>query len=184
MTNYYSHSQQHPYAQYTKPVYTPEFIAGQVSPNYQVPFPAHNGQSGAGLATPVQRPKHFSRNTNTTNDQLPYKSALKNGQMMTVLRTENGIPVNVQVPRRTSKSKREREDSRGREGRTSDMTSQTLRPRNSSNSSRRVDRPISRQRTNSRTRFIPGKPNPRTGTNTLAPYLLTHRPHICILQER
>jgi len=161
MPNYFS--QQHPYnyAQYTQPAYTPEFQAGPVPPNYQVPFPAHNGQPGAGLTTPLSRPKHFSRNTHTTNDHIPYKSALKNGQATTVLRTENGIPVNVQVPRR--RSTREREDSRGREGRNSDLTSQTLRPRNSSNSSRRPDRSISRQRTNSKIRFIPGKPGPRTG---------------------
>jgi len=166
MPNYYS--QQHPYnyAQYTQPAYTPEFNAGPIPPNYQVPFPANNGQPGAGLATPVLRPKHFSRNTNTTNDHVPYKSALKNGQAMSALRTENGIPVGVQIPRRSSKSTREREDSRGREGKNSDLTSQTLRPRNSSNSSRRADRSISRQRTNSKTRFVPGKPNPRTGTNT------------------
>jgi len=176
MPNYYP--QQHPYnyAQYTQPVYTPEVHAGQMSPNYQVPFPA-NGQTGAG-ATPHPRPKHFSRNTNTTNDHVPYKSALKNGQTMTVLRTENGIPVNVQVPRRSSKSKRE--DSRGRN---SEQTSQTLRPRNSSNSSRRVDRSISRQRTNSKTRFIPGKPSLGTRINTSRAYILTRRPRICLLQE-
>ncbi|KAF9654345.1 hypothetical protein BDM02DRAFT_3182151 [Thelephora ganbajun] len=152
MPNY--HPQQHPYnyAQYTQPAYTPEFHAGQISPNYQVPFPAHNGQSGAGLATPIPRPKHFSRNTNTTNEQLPYKSALKNGQMTTVIRTENGIPINVQVPRRSSKSKNQREDSRGRN---SEQTLQSVRHRNSSNSSRRADVSISRQRTNSKTRFIP-----------------------------
>ena len=169
MPNYYS--QQHPYnyAQYTQPAYTPEFHAGPIPPNYQVPFPANSGQSGTGLTTPVHRPKHFSRNTNTTNDHIPYKSALKNGQATSVLRTENGVPVNVQIPRRSSKSTREREDSRGREGREgrdSDLTSQTLRPRNSSNSSRRVDRSISRQRTNSKTRFIPGKSSPGAGANT------------------
>jgi len=180
MPNYYS--QQHPYgyAQYTQPAYAPEYNAGQSPPNYQVPFPVHNGQSGAG-ATPVPRPKHFSRNTNTTNDHVPYKSALKNGQMMTVLRTENGVPVNVQVPRRGSKTKREREDSRGR---SSEQTSQTIQHRNSSVSSKRVERPISRQRTNSKTRFIPGKPSSRTGVTTPTAYILTRRPRICLLQER
>jgi hypothetical protein len=163
MPNYFS--QQHPYnyAQYTQPAYTPEFHPGPIPPNYQVPFPAHNVQQGAGLSTP--RPKHFSRNTNTTNDHLPYKSALKNGQATSVLRTENGIPVSGQAPRRSTRPTREREDSRGREGKNLDTTSQTLRPRNSSNSSRRPERSISRQRTNSKVRFTPGKPNPRTGTN-------------------
>lgn len=175
------YSQQHPYnyAQYTQPVYTPEFHAGQISPNYQVPFPANNG---AGLATPAHRPKHFSRNTNTTNDQLPYKSALKNGQMMTVLRTENGIPVNVQVPRRISKSKREREDLGSGRGRKPEQAPHVIRHMNSSNSSRR-DVPISRQRTNSKTRFIPGEPNPRTGVSASPAYILTRRPRICLLQE-
>jgi len=181
MPNYYS--QQHPYnyAQYTQPTYTPDYLAGQVPPDYQVPFPAQNGHSGAGLATPVPRPKHFSRNTNTTNDHVPYKSALKNGQMMTVLRTENGVPVNVQVPRRSSKTKRDREDSRGRNP---EQALQTIQHRNSSVSSRRAERPISRQRTNSRTRFIPGKPSPRIGVTTPMAYILTRRPCICILQER
>ena len=171
MPNHYS--QQHPYgyAQYTQPAYTPEFHAGQMSPNYQVPFPAGNGQQGAELMTPVHRPKHFSRNTHTTNDQLPYKSALKNGQMMTVLRTENGIPVNVQVPRRTSKSKREREDSGGNRGRKSEQTPHVIRPMNSSNSSRRGEVSLSRQRTNSKTRFIPGEPNPRTEVSTSPAYV-------------
>lgn len=156
MPNYYT--QQHPYnyAGYTQPTYTPEFYAGQIPPNSQVPFPASNGQSGAGLATPLPRPKHFSRNTHTTNDHLPYKSALKSGQATSVLRTENGIPANAQISRRASKPKRERDESRGREGRNSDVTPQTLRPRNSSASSRGVGRSISRQRTNSKTRFIPG----------------------------
>jgi len=171
MPNHYS--QQHPYgyAQYTQPVYTPEFQAGQMSPNYQVPFPVNNGQQGAGLATPVHRPKHFSRNTHTTNDQLPYKSALKNGQMMTVLRAENGIPVNVQVPRHTSKSKREREDSGGGRGRKSEQTQNVIRPMNSSNSSRRGEVSLSRQRTNSKTRFIPGEPNSGTGVSTSLAYI-------------
>ena len=165
MSNHYS--QQHPYgyAQYTQPVYTPEFQAGQMSPNYQVPFPASNGQPGPALGTPAHRPKHFSRNTNTTNDQLPYKSALKNGQMMTVLRTENGIPVNVPAQRRISKSKRERGDSGAGRGRKSEQTPHVIRPVNSSNSTRR-DVSMSRQRTNSKTRFIPGKLNPRTEINT------------------
>lgn len=176
MPNYYS--QQHPYgyAQYTQPTYTPEYQVGQMSP--QVPFPA-NGQAGA---TPLHRPKHFSRNTNTTNDHVPYKSALKNGQMMTVLRTENGIPVNVQVPRRT-KSKREREDSGSARGRQSEQTSHTIRPMNSSNSSRRGERSISRQRTNSKTRFVPGMSDPRTGIKTPVAYILIRRPRICLLQE-
>lgn len=178
MSNHYP--QQHPYgyAQYTQPVYTPEFHAGQMSP-----FPANNGQPGAGLNTPAHRPKHFSRNTHTTNDQLPYKSALKNGQMMTVLRTENGIPVNVQVPRRSSKSKRERVDSGGGRGRKLEQTPHTIRPMNSSNSSRRGDMSISRQRTNSRTRFIPGKPNARTGIKIRPAYTPTRRPPTCLLQE-
>lgn len=181
MPNYFS--QQHPYnyAQYTQPAYTPEFHAGPIPPNYQVPFPAHNGQPGAGLATPLSRPKHFSRNTNTTNDHIPYKSALKNGQATSVLRAENGIPVNVQVPRR--RSTREREDSRGREGRNPDPATQTLRPRNSSNSSRRPDRSISRQRTNSKIRFVPGKPGPRTRKKRPSAYILTRRSRICLLQE-
>lgn len=181
MPNYYS--QQHPYnyAQYTQPVYTPEFHAEQMPHSYQVPFPAHNGQSGGGFATPLHRPKHFSRNTNTTNDQVPYKSALKNGQTMTVLRTENGVPVTVQVPRRSSKPNRDREDSRGREERNPELSPQVIQPRNSSNSSRRGDRSISRQRTNSKTRFVPGKSDPRTGTNTPTAYTSTPRPRICLL---
>lgn len=181
MPNYYS--QQHPYgyAQYTQPLYTPEFHAGQISPNQPVPFPTNNGQPGGGLATPLHRPKHFSRNTNTTNDHVPYKSALKNGQMMTVLRAENGVPVNVQVPRRSSKSKRD--DSVSGRGRNPEQTPHTIRPMNSSNSSRRGERSISRQRTNSKTRFIPGRSNPRTGMNTLIAYTLIHRPRICLLQE-
>lgn len=181
MPNYYP--QQHPYnyAQYTQPVYTPEFQAGQISPNYQVPFPANNGQPGAGLATPIPRPKHFSRNTNTKNEHIPYKSALKNGQTTTALRTENGIPVNVQVPRRSFKTKREREDSRGRNP---ELPSQTIQHRTSSNSSRRPDRSISRQRTNSKTRFVPGTSDPKTVTNTPTAYTFVHRPHICILQAQ
>lgn len=138
---------QHPYGYtYTQPVYTPDFPAGQMSPNYQVPFPA---QPGAGLATPVPRPKRFSRNTNTTNDQIPYKSAMKNGHMAPGLRTENGIPVNAQMPRRVSKSARDRDDFRGRN------PEQTVQHRSSSHSSRRADRSISRQRTISKTRFVP-----------------------------
>lgn len=178
MPNY--HPQQHPYglAQYTQPVYTPEFSAGQMSPNYQLPFPA-NGQPGA---TPLHRPKHFSRNTNTTNDHVPYKSALKSGQPMSALRTENGIPVNVRAPRRT-KSKRERDELGSGRGRKSDQTPHTIRPMNSSTSSRRGERSISRQRTNSKTRFVPGERNPRTGINTSAAYTLTRRPRICLLQE-
>ena len=182
MPNYYT--QQHPYnyAGYTQPAYTPEFHAGQIPPNYQVPFPANNGQAGSGLATPLPRPKHFSRNTHTTNDHLPYKSALKNGQVTPVLRNENGIPANAQPPRRT-KSKREREESRGREGKNSDIPAQTLRPRNSSASSRGAGRSISRQRTNSKTRFVPGKPSPKTGTNPWLTHTVTHRPRIRLLQE-
>lgn len=172
MPNY--HIGQHPYtySQYTQPVYSPEFHAGQVSPNYH--FPASNGQ----LSTPMPRPKHFSRNTNTTNDQLPFKSALKNGHTMTALRTENGIPVNVQVPLRTSKSKKGRDESRGRN---SEQPLQTVRERNSSNSSRRADRSISRQRTNSKTRFIPGKSNPRTGVSVKCIYRLHIEPQITYL---
>ena len=183
MPNYYT--QQHPYnyAGYTQPAYTPEFQAGQIPPNYQVPFPANNGQAGPGLATPLPRPKHFSRNTHTTNDHLPYKGVLKNGQAVSALRTENDIPVNVQASRRTSKSKREREESRGREGKNSDMPAQTLRPRNSSASSRGAGRSISRQRTNSKARFVPGKPSPMTGTIPWLTHMLTHRPRIRLLQE-
>ena len=153
MPNYYPN--QHPFAQYTQPTYTPEFHAGQVSPNHQIPFPAHSGQP----ATPMPRPKHFSRNTHTTNEQVPYKSALKNGYMRTAPRTENGMPVDHYV-RSTSKSKKGREDSRSK---SKEQPLPTIRHRNSSNSSRRVERSISRQRTNSKTRFIPGKLDPRSG---------------------
>ena len=154
----YQHPYSHPqYAQqvYTQPVYTPDFHAGQVSPA-QVPFPAYNGQ----LATPHPRPKHVSRHTNTTNERFLSKSALKNGHMVTPHRPENGIPVTAppQVSRR--RSTRGREDSRGRN---SEQTLTAGQQRNSSNSSRRGDRSISRQRTNSKTRFIPGKLDPSTG---------------------
>ena len=167
MPNYYPNQHPYNYAQYTQPAYTPEFQAGQISPNYQVPFPANGGQ----LATPMPRPKHFSRNTHTTNEQLPYKSALKNGHITTPLRTENGIPVNVQVPLRASKSKRGREDPRGRN---SEQTLPSIRHRDSSNSTRRADRSISRQRTNSKTRFVPGKSNSRTEISVKC----IHRLHI------
>lgn len=148
MPNYYSNQHPYGYAQYTQPTYTPEFHAGQVSPNYQVPFPANNGQ----LATPMPRPKHFSRNTTTTNDHVPYRSALKNGHMPAAIRTENGIPVDHRVRRRGSKPMRGQEEPRGR---TSEATLIAGQHRNSSASSRRPERSISRQRTNSKTRFIP-----------------------------
>lgn len=148
MSNYYSNQHPYNYAQYTQPTYTPEFHAGQVSPNYQVPFPANNGQ----LATPMPRPKHFSRHTDTANERVPYKSALKNGHGGTTLRAENGIPINAQVLRRSSKITRGREEPRGRG---SEQTLKTGPHRNSSASSRRPERSISRQRTNSKTRFIP-----------------------------
>lgn len=180
MPNYYSNQHPYTYAQYTQPNYTPDFQAGQASPNYQVPFPAHNGQSGAALATPIARPKHFSRNTHTTNDHLPYKSALKNANGAAAHRQENGVPVNPQAPRRTSKSKRDREELRGR---TSEPKFPAPQHRNSSTSSRWGERSVSRQRTNSKTRFIPGMPNPRTGMNAPIAYILIHRPHICLLQE-
>lgn len=178
---------QHPYnyAQYTQPVYnqpvyTPDFHAGQVSPNQQVPFPAFNGGQ---LATPLPRPKHVSRYTNTTNEPFPSKSALKNGYTTTAPRTENGIPVNAQaqVTRRRSKPTRAREDSRGRN---SEQTLTAGQHRNSSNSSRRADRSISRQRTNSKTRFIPGNLDPSTGINISMAYISTCRSHIPLLQER
>ena len=174
MPNFYPNQHPYNYAQYTQPTYTPEYHAGQVSPNHQVPFPTHGSQ----LATPMPRPRHFSRNTHTTNDQLPYKSALKNGHMKTTLRTENGIPVNVPVPLRNSKSKRGREEVRGRN---SEQTLPTVRNRNSSNSSRRADRSISRQRTNSKTRFIPGKSNPRTGISVKCLYRLRPDPQTTYL---
>jgi hypothetical protein len=179
MANYYS--QQHPYgyAQYTQPAYTPEFHAGQISPNQQIPFPG----SGGGLATPAHRPKHFSRHTNTVNEHVPYKSALKNGQTTAAFRTENGVPVNVQVPRRSSKTQRGREDPEGRRGRISGEAPHALRPMNSSGSSRRGERSVSRQRTNSKTRFIPGTLNHGIRINVYTAYILTRRPRICLLQE-
>lgn len=162
MSNYYSNQHPYSYAQHPQ-MYTPEFHAGQVSPNYQVPFPANGSQ----LATPLSRPKHFSRNTDTANERLPYKSALRNGHIGTTLRTENAIPINPQVQRRRSKPMRGREEPRGRN---SDQTLIAGQQRNSSASSRRAERSISRQRTNSKTRFIPGRHNPSTGMRVSTAY--------------
>ena len=165
------HPNQHPYnyAQYTQPTYTPEFQAGQVSPNYQVPFPSHNGQ----LATPHPRPKHFSRNTHTTNEHVPYKGVLKNTHVATPAHPEIGLPTNGQFTRRSTKQKRERD---GLRGRSSEPAIQSVPRRTSSLSSRRPDRSISRQRTNSKTRFIPGKANPWVRITTVTAHMLAYWP--------